>query len=183
MQFGHMPETLRTERLILRRNSADYASEAAEAIDDSIEELRPWQSWVLKHVGVISCEAYSQWAESSWGSRFDYQIFRAEDNHFLGQVALERFHPDVPSVEVGYWLRTSATGRGYMTEASAALVRTSFEVLHVIRIQLLCDERNTKSAAVAKRLGFTLEGVLRNERRDTFGEPQNTMVWSMIAPK
>lgn len=177
-----VPETIVGLNVVLERHRKECSAQAYEAIAESWNELLPWQPWVKKTKGVESCEAYSDWLAPQWGSRFDYQIFHRETKRFLGQANLEDYRPDVPSVMVGYWLRTSETGKGYATEAASLLREVAFDVLQVVRFELLCDEANCRSVAVAYRLGMQLEGVLRNESRNTLGELQNTMVFSQIKP-
>lgn len=174
-----LPERIAAQRVVLIRNSAEFAIQAAEAILESEAEFRAWQSWISKYQGVESCRAYSDWAARHWGSRFDFQIFRASDNLFLGQIALENFDSELASAEVGFWLRTSETGNGYTTEACGALLGQSFADLNLSGVILKCDERNVKSAGVARRVGMQLERVDPSERLDSSGELQNTMVWSL----
>jgi RimJ/RimL family protein N-acetyltransferase len=57
-------------------------------------------------------------------------------------------------VEIGYWLRPDATGRGYATEAARALVDLAARLPHVSHVEIRCDPLNTASAAVPARLGF-----------------------------
>jgi ribosomal-protein-serine acetyltransferase len=63
--------------------------------------------------------------------------------------------------EVGYWLRTDRTGRGYATEAGAALIGWAFEELGAARLELRAGVENRASQRVAERLGFRREGRLR----------------------
>ncbi|WP_075164462.1 GNAT family N-acetyltransferase [Ktedonobacter racemifer] len=69
--------------------------------------------------------------------------------------------PHIRSTEVGYWLGQGATGRGLMTRALKAMLHYAFDLLHVNRVGLQADVRNSRSRAVAERLGFTFEGVRR----------------------
>jgi ribosomal-protein-serine acetyltransferase len=54
------------------------------------------------------------------------------------------------------------------------------ETLDAQRLHIECDAENYRGASVARRLGFTQEGVLRNERRDSLGKLQNTLQFAMI---
>jgi len=101
-------------------------------------------------------------------------------NRFIGYCGLERIDWALRGFEIGYWMRTSSTGKGYMTEAVKALESHVFEHCGCRRLMICCDALNERSAAIPKRLGFELEGILRNERLNVFGEPQDTMVWTKI---
>jgi len=57
-------------------------------------------------------------------------------------------------LEIGYWLRTSQTGHGYMTAAVDALARVALALPGIERVALRHDAGNSRSAAVAERAGF-----------------------------
>ena len=68
-------------------------------------------------------------------------------------------HPMGP--EIGYWIAPGARGRGYAAEAAHALAEWALG-LGAHRVYLVADVLNTGSQAVARRAGFTAEGVLRS---------------------
>ena len=70
----------------------------------------------------------------------------------------------IPKFEIGYWLRTTLIGKGYMTEAVVALTKMAKETLKANRIEIRCDERNVRSRRVAERAGYRLEGILAMTR-------------------
>jgi RimJ/RimL family protein N-acetyltransferase len=99
----------------------------------------------------------------------------------VGATGLHRIDWRVPKFEIGYWLRTTYTGRGLMTEAVLKLTEFAFETLKAHRVEVRCDERNTRSAAVAQRCGYSLEGILRHNGRDHLtGALENTMVFAQV---
>lgn len=83
------------------------------------------------------------------------------DEQLVGNVAL--FHVDLRSRsgELGYWVDVRAEGRGLVGRSCAAMIDYGFTHLELRRMEIKCAARNTKSAEVAKRLGFELEGRLR----------------------
>ncbi|MDX6223680.1 MAG: hypothetical protein QOJ92_2996 [Frankiales bacterium] len=78
-----------------------------------------------------------------------------------GWVGLFLDAHDDAQAEIGYWVAPWAQGRGAATESSAAVVRFAFAELGIYRLQLVHAAPHAASCAVARRLGFPLEGVLR----------------------
>jgi RimJ/RimL family protein N-acetyltransferase len=72
-------------------------------------------------------------------------------------------------VELGYWLRADATGRGWATEATRAALDVALALPRITRVEIRCDPRNAPSAAVPARLGF------RHTRTDEL------MIWELAA--
>lgn len=67
-----------------------------------------------------------------------------------------------------------------MSAAVRLLTTYAFEGLEARRVEVRCDARNTRSARVAERQGYVLEGRLRHDMRDPAGEPRDTLVYAMI---
>lgn len=70
-------------------------------------------------------------------------------------------HRQNRNAEVGYWLGTAFLGRGLVTRAVRAVIGHLFDAESLHRIEMQCGLENTRSRAVAERLGFRLEGVRR----------------------
>jgi len=65
-------------------------------------------------------------------------------------------------VALGYWIASKYQGRGIMTDACRLLIDHVFDELKLNRLEIYCAPGNVKSCAIPKRLGFQLEGVLRD---------------------
>jgi RimJ/RimL family protein N-acetyltransferase len=96
-----------------------------------------------------------------------YGLFLADGERMLGEVSLfPRSHvgrvplAEADRAEVGYWLRVDETGRGYVTEAVRAVLEVARPFTQFALIEVRCDARNAASAAVPRRLGFTLATTL-----------------------
>lgn len=109
---------------------------------------------------------------------FRYHLFD-HTGRLVGSTGLHRIKWTVPRFEIGYWLRTQETGKGYAAEAVRALSRVSFQQLGVRRLDIRCDDRNLASAAVAERCGYRLEGVLENYAVGTDGSLRNERVYAL----
>jgi RimJ/RimL family protein N-acetyltransferase len=92
-----------------------------------------------------------------------YGIFEPDTGRMLGETGLLK-RAGIDALEISYWFRRDATGRGLATEAASAMVKTAFEFDKVKRMDLMCNPENERSAAMARRLGFTFEGRLRDRQ-------------------
>jgi len=91
------------------------------------------------------------------GEMFRYFAF-VGDRLIGGCGLLPRIGPG--ALEIGYHVRADATGRGYATEMTAALVEVAFSVCEVERVELHIEEANLASVAVARKLGFAETGYV-----------------------
>jgi RimJ/RimL family protein N-acetyltransferase len=108
-----------------------------------------------------------------------YHAHDKDTGAFIAGSGLHRIDWSVPSFEIGYWCRTSKTARGYVTEIVGALTRLAFEQLGAARVQIRCDNLNTRSAKVAETCGFLLEGICVNDARATDGSLRSTRVYAL----
>lgn len=63
--------------------------------------------------------------------------------------------------EIGYWLASSAGGRGIATAMVRTALRFAFEEVGVPRVGLKAEVGNAASLALATRIGFRPEGIQR----------------------
>jgi RimJ/RimL family protein N-acetyltransferase len=83
---------------------------------------------------------------------------------------------------VGYWVRTSRSGNGFIYEAVTAMTAYAFRQLRAVRVELVTDEDNSASRKVAERCQFRLEGILHHERRAPDGTLVNTCIYARLPP-
>jgi RimJ/RimL family protein N-acetyltransferase len=159
-----LPDELRTPRLILRPLRPDDADAIFAAIDESREHLRPWMLWVDNHRSVDDTRDWCAHAAADWLLRaaLTLGMFDAAAGRFLGGTGLHVHDWNRRLFEVGYWIRESEQGKGYVTEAVERQIAFAFDDLDARRLELWCDARNERSRAVAERCGFVSEGRLRN---------------------
>lgn len=160
---------------VLRRHQPDDLDTLHAAIEESRDHLRPFMPWadqVRADTATFLAGAVEQWERRS---DFGYVITDAGDGDVLGGCGIHRrVGPD--AAEIGYWLRTTATGRGVVTAASAALVDAALALTGVERVEIHCDEANTRSAAVPRRLGFRLDRI-EPDHLSAPGDLGRSMIW------
>lgn len=173
---------IQTPRLVIRCWQPADAPLLADAITASLEHLRPWMPWV--HAEPEELETKVQRLRG-FRAKFDtdqdyvYAIFDPTESKVVGGTGL---HPRVgeAALEIGYWISARHAGRGYATEAAAALTRVAFEVNGVERMEIRCDPRNERSAGVPRRLGYTHEATLRARVLGVDGAMMPGMIWTLV---
>lgn len=177
------PEEFLTERLVIRLPKPGDGKAVYEAITASINELKPWMPFAQKEQSEEDVELNIRSSYISFLKREDLRllVFLKETGEFIASSGLHRIDWAVPKFEIGYWIDSRHSGKGYMTEAVEGIAAFAFHELSARRVEIRCDERNTKSRAIPERLGFTLEGVLKNNdlSPDT-NELRNTCIYAKI---
>lgn len=154
--------TLYTERLCLRPFT-DADADPLFALQSNAYVLRYWDSppWTEPARAARFIAACRQLAEDGAGARVAME--RISDGAFIGWCALTQWNPDFRSASLGYCLDDAAWGHGYATEAARALLQWAFDTLDLNRVQAEADTRNPASGRVLEKLGFVLEGTLRED--------------------
>jgi len=162
-----------TPRLVLRCWDPRDAPLLKDAIDSSLDHLRPWMPWARHEPQTLAqkVELLREFrGQFDLGADSIYGIFDAGEERVLGGTGL---HPRIGTggLEIGYWIRASATRRGIATEAAAAQARVGLEIGRADRIEIRIDPENVASLGVPRKLGFTEEATLRRRLPAREGEP------------
>lgn len=123
--------------------------------------LREWMAWIDNMKDVKDSLSFIESARTRWSKGEGITagiLFRGELCGTIDHHALSRLNRHT---SVGYWLAESFQGRGIMTRACQAMVTYAFVGLGLHRVEIRAGVHNLKSRAVAERLGFTFEGVIR----------------------
>lgn len=161
-----MPERLTTARFVLRRFGRRDADLVAESVQASLPELCEWLPWAHPHYTREEAAAFVRDSVAAWreGRAYDYAIRPIGDpESHLGNISIWSVSRLGRTGEIGYWVRTDQTAKGVATEVTARLIRLGFEELDFHKINLRIAVGNRASERVAEKLGFTKEGVLREE--------------------
>jgi RimJ/RimL family protein N-acetyltransferase len=172
-----------TERLVIRCLHPADAQLVKEAVDASLDHLRPWMPWAQGEPTSLQTriERIRRFrADFDLGKDFHYGIFDRDETRILGSAGL---HCDVGknARELGYWIHKDFVNCGLATEAAAALTRVGFEIEQLDRIEIRYGPDNIRSAAIPKKLGYTREATLRRRYPVGEGKMRDTVIWSLFA--
>jgi RimJ/RimL family protein N-acetyltransferase len=160
---GDPPYRVVTPRLVLRCWEPSDAPALKEAVDSSLDHLRPWMPWAADEPQTLEQRVSLLRrfrGQFDLGQDFVYGLFSRNESEVVGGSGLHTRIGE-QALEIGYWIRASRAGEGLATEASAALTRVAFEVCGVDRVEIRIDPANERSAAIPRKLGFVEEARLR----------------------
>jgi len=178
-----LPEEIMTERLLLRPPRAGDGAAVNEAVLESVEALQRWMPWATPIPTPEQSESWCRKSAADFLARkqLPMLLFLRDGGTFVGGSGMHAVDWNVPRFEIGYWVRRQFEGQGLVTEAVGAITRFAFETLRAQRVEIRTDDRNERSSRVAQRLGYRLEGVLRNESRDAYGL-RDTRIYAVTEP-
>jgi ribosomal-protein-serine acetyltransferase len=170
------PATIDAGDVVLRRWAPEWAEAAAAAVRASLSELMPFMPWATEEYSADTAQAYVATTAGQWknGEAFDYAVF-TPTGELVGSCGLmTRLGPG--TLEIGYWIHSAYTGRGYATQAAAALARVGLSLPGVDRVVIRHDAANAASGAVAAKAGFTEVDRLVHDRKAP-GESGVDVIW------
>ena len=164
VRFFGVPERLTLDDgIVIRRYVEDDLPALVDVVNANLEHLRPWMPWAQEPMTVESQLAFLRETDKQWdeGTNFVFGVFDPVKGVIGGTGYHVRNGPGV--LEIGYWLTSESEGKGIMTRVADALTAAAATVEGVTCVEIHCDADNVRSAAIPKRLGYTL---LREEPRE-----------------
>ena len=170
------------DRILLRPYLPGDADEAFAAVLESFDELSRWMPWC--HPGY-SLEEMRAWIEHcavarARGSEFHFVI---EDGSgaFLGTCGLNQMRREHRMANLGYWVRTRATGRGVATRAVRRLAEFAFRETELVRLEIVVALDNLSSLRVAEKSGAIREGIAHKRLR-IHDRSEDAVVHAILRP-
>jgi len=158
-----IPMPIETDRLIIRAPRAGDGPAVTEAKTETWDDLLRWMPWAKDMPTPEDDERVMREASAKFTLRTDLMMLafdRASGKPFVF-TGLHRIDWHARIFEIGYWARTSARGKGYVTETANALTRFAFNALGARKVVITHAEGNDPSAAVIHRLGYEPEATIR----------------------
>jgi ribosomal-protein-serine acetyltransferase len=140
------------------------AEELYDVVAGSREHLALWMPWAAGQT-LEGTVAFVDASRKQLAANQGFQTAIVQDGKIVGVIGYHRVDWANRSTSVGYWLAQSAQGKGTATAATRALVDFAFDRWDLNRVDIRAGVENHRSRAVAERLGFKLEGVLREAER------------------
>lgn len=148
--------------LELRLFALRHAQPLFALVDANRAHLREWLNWVDGNTQVEDSRQFIRDSLDHFAEESGMHMGIWYEDELVGAISYNDLNFRHRKAEIGYWLAADQQGRGIITRSARALLRYAFEVLGFERLTILCAAGNDRSCAVAQRLGFAHEGVLRD---------------------
>jgi len=168
--FSTLP-TIETSRLILRQIT-DSPSDGRESLE-FINDYSVYRYWGLydeandmdgshkpKKISNLNFHYKDTMKEYKAGHELTWLMVLKSTNKVIGEIVLYDFMLK-KQADIGYRINKDYWGQGFATEAGMAMKKVAFEYMDLERLQIRCFADNIGSVAVARKLGFREEGLIR----------------------
>ncbi len=173
------PPVIEGTRIFLRVPRQGDGADVYKAIVESRAEFLPWLPFAREDPAVAKSEQWAslQHAKFIRGEAFGLLVFDRFTHELVGSSGFAEANFATGECEIGYWIRTSRSGRGLMSEAVLTLCDFCLYQAQMHRVEIRTDPANIKSIAVALRTGFYLESRRTRDALTPDGIPRDTLVY------
>lgn len=134
---------------------------ATKAVRENLEHLKPWMPWAADDYSDVHAREWIKRSlnEFARDGRFNALIWW--DDEIIGSIGFHDLSTANGNAAIGYWIAKKHEGKGIVTRCCRVLIDYLFDTMKLNRVQINCNIENIRSRAIPERLGFTLEGTLR----------------------
>jgi RimJ/RimL family protein N-acetyltransferase len=172
-----LPDEIDGGDIDLQRGRPEMSDAIFDATMTSFPELHQWMIWANE---FPSREALADFMSSAdilfdRDEDWNYVLIEKSTGEVVGSAGLH-LKDDPRSREIGYWVRSNRTGRGYATSAARALSAAAFRFLPIDRVIIRMDKANVASASVPPKVGFRLFAE-EDRPLETPGHTGTGLIW------
>lgn len=152
---------LQTERLCLR----EFRPEDGPAVYEiqrhaAYARFYPWEQ-VQPHDSQQWVDEFVSWQQQTPRLKYQFAFSEIGSERIIGNCGVRIDDPKHRQGNMGYEVHPDYWGRGYASEAAAAMVRFAFTDLHLHRLWAMCISANIASWKVLEKLKMRREGHFR----------------------
>ena len=130
-------------------------------IETNRDYLRQWLPWLDEHRSVEDTGRFIRNITQHFERQHAFHVGLYSDDQILGMMSIHHLDWRNRKAALGYWIGEAFQGKGRVTEACKTLMNFCFDDLNLNRLEMHCAEHNIASRKIPERLGFELEGVMR----------------------
>ena len=149
------------DNLTLRLPERRDAEMVAAAVRENLTRLQEWQPWAVDDYSEEHAMDWIKRSRDGYAEDGQFNALILQDGRFIGSIGFHDLDPKNKHAAIGYWIDREYEGRGIITRCCRELIDYLFDSMGLNRVQINCAVENLRSRAVPERLGFKLEGTLR----------------------
>jgi ribosomal-protein-serine acetyltransferase len=149
------------EETEIRLLAERHAAEMFALTEENRDYLREWLPWVEVTNSAEDTRRFIKGALDQFAANEGFSAGLYYRGELAGAIGYHKIDWANRKAEIGYWISARYQGKGIVTRAARALVDYTFDELRLNRVEIRAAAGNQKSRAIAERLGFRQEGVLR----------------------
>ena len=156
-----------------------FGEDIYNLIDGHRDYMKSWLPWIDEMVSAERAEDFIRRSTIEFAENKNLNLAIIYKSKIAGIVSLNNLSSTTRVMQFGYWLGQPFQGNGIMTRACSELCRYGFENRNASKLEIRMAAKNKKSEAIAKRLGFKLEGQLRNSE-NLYGKLVDHLVYGLL---
>lgn len=149
------------ENLSLKLIEMNDAARVFELTDKSRSYLREWLPWLDFTTSVDDTKGFIQGCMSGYAQNKSMTTTIIYKGEIVGVASFNQIDWGNRTAYIGYWLGEGYQGKGIMTKVAKALTNYAFSHLFLNKVEIRAAEENIKSRSIPERLGFIIEGKIR----------------------
>lgn len=148
--------------IVLEPLSPAHAGPVFDLIEANRSHLSEWLTWVERMQNRADFEQFVEDSGRRADEGFEAPFVILYKGEIAGRIGIYYINKPFRFGSIGYWLGEKFQGKGIIVQSSEAITEYGFNALGLNRIEIRCAVGNDKSRAVAERLGFQHEGIMRD---------------------
>jgi ribosomal-protein-serine acetyltransferase len=138
-----------------------HAESLFNVVYSNRDYLREWLPWVDNMQTVANFSQYISDSKRRVADKTDFGFAIIIEKNIIGRIGIHHISRQNKIGEIGYWLAEGLQRKGIVIKCCAALINYGFTYLGLNRIEIKCGVGNHRSRAIAEKLKFKEEGILR----------------------
>ena len=139
-----------------------HGEELFELIGQNRRYLERWMVWPPKTKSSKDTKEFIKGCLIGLSENKEMACGIEYEDKLVGVATFNKIDHDLKKAIMGYWVSEEYQGKGIITKSCNVLIEYAFKSLSMEKIEISVASENIPSQKVCKRLGFNLEGTIRN---------------------
>jgi len=149
------------DKLRLRTYEVADAEELFEAVNNSRKHLNPWLDWVSKTTKTDHSLQFIRQSLHQQHTQEALALGIFENDKVIGGIGMHAWDQETKRAQIGYWISAEYEGKGIVTKSLLKFIEYLFDKIGLNKIEIHFLQANKRSAKVASKFGFRVEGIIR----------------------